>query len=74
MSRKLNGRWGGPHRQTLALVPYIHWVRRGRKAWRLVIEALSEIDYCRAIAHEPKGWHHGARIASISIQSQEIQT
>ena len=73
MARKLNGKWGSPHRQTLALVAYNHWVRRG-KAWRYVTEALSEIDYCRALAREGKGWHNGARINSASIQSQEVKT
>jgi hypothetical protein len=73
MARKLNGKWGGPHRQTLALVEHGHWVRHGKK-WRRETEMLSEIDFVQRIAREGKGWYRGARIASISIQSQEVKT
>jgi len=61
VARKLNGKWGGPHRQTLALIERTYWVRWG-KAYRTVTKAMSEIDYVQAIAREPKGWHHGARV------------
>ncbi|MFI5091763.1 MAG: hypothetical protein ACHP7P_17140 [Terriglobales bacterium] len=39
-----------------------YWKKNAQGQWRRVIEQVSEVGYCAAIAREPAGWRKGARI------------
>lgn len=65
--RKLNSRWRRPNLRysTERKIERARWARNGRRAWRLSIDSVSEVGYCREI-REAAGFHRGARVRMIA--------